>query len=195
MTISELRQIIAELGPLCPALSTGPMPSDEVLELETTVGALPALFKDFLLTVGGVYILGVFGVTFLQPYPHCNIPFKAKMIGCLEKFNAELNCYRSRMPACFLPISNLHGDLFCLNLGELDFGKVYYWDHRDEPDPEAYAEFFGMPTPAHLMYENVYLVANSFEEMWQQVYVTEEWEDCVPQPEQQDAPDSSTPNA
>jgi hypothetical protein len=195
MTISELRQIIAELGPLSPELSTGPMPRDEVLELETTVGALPALFKDYLLDVGGIYLRNGFEVNFLQPYPRGKVPFDGWFHGTLGKFKEELECYHGRMPAELLPISDDWGNLFCLNLGKNDFGKIYYWDHNDEPNPEWYAEYYGMPTPQHLMYENVYLVANSFGEMWQQIYLTDEWEDCVPQPEQQDAPDSSTPNA
>jgi len=77
----------------------------------------------------------------------------------LETDNIEWNytVLKGRIPNHLLPIADTgSGDLICLSLSGIDKGKVYFWDHEGEHEP---------PT-----YDNVYLIADSFEEFLDSIH-------------------------
>jgi hypothetical protein len=52
-------------------------------------------------------------------------------------------------------------------------GKVYYWDHEREWDEQDYLEQ-GLPVPPDLKFQNVHLIAGSFEDFIARLYVVED---------------------
>ena len=68
------------------------------------------------------------------------------------------------MPEGFLPIGDDGGgdQIFMLVAGE-KAGRVYYWDHNSEWDEEDYTED-GLPVPPDLKWQNVTMIAESFED-------------------------------
>jgi hypothetical protein len=70
----------------------------------------------------------------------------------------EIRIYKgetARIPPQTIPVAqDPFGNLILVSLKGSDRGSVYFWDHEEEPDPnEDIVE-----------YENVYLLANSFDE-------------------------------
>lgn len=62
--------------------------------------------------------------------------------------------FLGRVPKNLLPIAvDPGGNLICLSVAGADRGRVYFWEHEEESQEGE--------TPG---YENVYLVANSFDE-------------------------------
>ena len=51
--------------------------------------------------------------------------------------------YKGRMPSHFLPIArDPGGNIYCLSLGENDYGWVYFWDHEREVFPADYSNSY-----------------------------------------------------
>ncbi|MEK0181796.1 SMI1/KNR4 family protein [Microcoleus anatoxicus] len=62
-----------------------------------------------------------------------------------------------RIPSNLIPIANdPGGNLICLSIDGIDLGNVYFWDHDWESEDEA-----------EVNYSNVYCIANSLEEFFQ----------------------------
>ncbi|MEG3895990.1 MULTISPECIES: SMI1/KNR4 family protein [unclassified Microcoleus] len=62
-----------------------------------------------------------------------------------------------RIPSNLIPIANdPGGNLICLSIDGSDLGNVYFWDHDWESEDEA-----------EVNYSNVYCIANSLEEFFQ----------------------------
>jgi cell wall assembly regulator SMI1 len=71
----------------------------------------------------------------------------------------QVQVFRDRVPPELLPIAHdPGGNLLCLGVSGLEYGKVYYWDHEQQV---AEGE-----TPD---YENVYLVADTFADFLEQL--------------------------
>ena len=80
-----------------------------------------------------------------------------------ESLAGLLDFYGDRIPQKVIPIADDGlGNLICLDLNETSSGKVYWWDHENEFDTEAYQEAFGKPMPEEAKYKNLYLLADSF---------------------------------
>ena len=87
-------------------------------------------------------------------------------------------CYKERMPERFLAIADDGmGNQVCMSLAEVDYGKVYWWDHENEWDAEGYEEDTGKAMPDEAKYQNVYLLAESFTEFIQGLTIYEDDED------------------
>ncbi|NWJ46824.1 MAG: SMI1/KNR4 family protein [Chloroflexi bacterium] len=78
---------------------------------------------------------------------------------CIDKSSVydirkKMRTYEDRVPSNFLTIAaDPGGNLICISFKGVDAGKVYYWDHEGELDKSSVDS-----------YENVYLIANTFEE-------------------------------
>ena len=74
--------------------------------------------------------------------------------------------FAGRMPESIIPIGDdgLAGQI-CLGIKGAEAGKVYYWDQQNEPqDEDGYFDDHGKPRPPEVMFQNVHLIAESFED-------------------------------
>ncbi len=85
--------------------------------------------------------------------------------------SVRIRFFKGRMPTTLIPIGDDSGaGQFCIGVSGAEFGKVYYWDQRNEPqDEEDYFNDYGKPRPPAEMYQNVYKVADSFQGFLEQL--------------------------
>jgi hypothetical protein len=77
------------------------------------------------------------------------------------------------MPDTMIPIADDGGgNQICLGIKGKERGKVYYWDHHNEWDEQDYLEDYGEPMPPEVKFQNVYLIAKSFEDFIQRLEKT-----------------------
>lgn len=78
----------------------------------------------------------------------------------------RIRFFLGRMPESIIPIGDDGGaGEICLGIKGAEAGKVYYWDQANEPlDEEDYLEDYGEPRPPEAMFQNVHLIADSFED-------------------------------
>lgn len=135
MTIDEFLALIDKKAP--------PAPAGEIAELEREFGALPADYRLFLEMCNGGYLGG--SLWFRGPTPtgamadagvHHIGGFRAESHFSLVWSN---DVYRGRIPDSLLWImDDPFGNAICLGLRGSHFGKVYFWDHEMEPDPDQW---------------------------------------------------------
>ena len=115
---------------------------------------LPPGYRDFLLKHnGGRPIPNAFPLEGLEDNPFDTIQVLFRLKGQVQSNNLDWNfdTFNGRVPNNLLAIGCTDcGDLICVSLFGDDAGSVLYWDHHHEP-----------PVPS---YENVYHIADSFEE-------------------------------
>jgi cell wall assembly regulator SMI1 len=139
----------------------------ELDDLETTLKVkLPADYRVFLLSFNG-------GLPEPNLIPLMNDPADTHaMLECLfciaEGDNLDITERNSwmegRMPAGFIAIGeDPGGNQICLDLTPENYGKVYFWDHEEEVEEGEIPDF-----------RNVYFVANSFQEMMDNLSVLPE---------------------
>ena len=142
-----------------------PVAEDELNCIEAALGvALPVNYREFLQKYG----VSAFGeLVQFQPIEGEPAPlshfYGSKSAGsnslakCIEK-------YAGRMPESIIPIADDGGgNQICLGIKGKEHGKVYYWDHHNEWDEEDYLEEHGQPMPPDVKFQNVHLIADSFE--------------------------------
>jgi len=145
-------------------MGSGKHPTEmDFIFIETELGiTLPDYYKAFLIRYNG-------GRPREEVFPI--VGFKNNPTGLIHTFfgiNVKLECDEllwnylimiGRIPRHFLPIADDNsGDLICLSLSGDDKGCVFFWDWYDErpgPDPG---------------YENVYKIADSFEEFLESLH-------------------------
>lgn len=80
--------------------------------------------------------------------------FYAIYDGEYSNFEKSFNIFKieeTRMLSHVFPIAyDDGGNQICISIGDKDYGKIYFWDHEEESDEPDY--------------ENMYLIANSFNE-------------------------------
>lgn len=159
-----------------------PMTEDELVAIENDLGVhLPDDYRDFVKTYGGadfnepvhfqlMYnepihpVPSLLGIPIPRydkgPFSH----FYGSQSGnqCLAK---KIEILKGRMPDTMIPIADDGGGhQICLGIKGEEQGKVYYWDHHNDPDEQEYLEDYGEPMPPEVKFQNVYLVAESFED-------------------------------
>jgi hypothetical protein len=153
MTIDEFLTAIESKKP--------PAPHDELEAFEADLGGkLPADYRRFLVACNGGYVGGRFW--FKGPTPEGNTAeagvdhiggFRDESYFSLKRRRAV---YKGRIPKDLLWImDDPFGNAICLGIAGKHSGKVYFWDHEEEPDEE---EWDGRVETAG----NVTLLANSF---------------------------------
>lgn len=126
---------------------------------------LPNSYKEFLLTYnGGRPEPAMFPI--VGEGDDTDGSIIAYFLGIKEGEFSSLTRYKrfigDRVPKEFLPIAqDVGGNLVCLCTKGKDKGKIYFWDHEEESDID------GFPT-----YDNLYFVANDFEEFLNSVVET-----------------------
>jgi hypothetical protein len=129
-------------------------------EVEQLIGSpLPADYRAFLLTHNGgkPSLTGFRMEREGRGYSESSVAWLYGIQDGGEFFNSfELHYrgLRGRMPAHIIPIgSDPGGNQICISVAGPDLGRVYFWDHEKEADPDEDEE------PG---YDNLYFVANSF---------------------------------
>jgi hypothetical protein len=165
------------------------MTETEIAAFEKEIGVhLPEIYRQFLASYGAstfngsspdnLYIL----FRPLKPLPD---HFKSGK-GLFEAFyGAERDAndgyslrvrtrfFSGRMPESIIPIGDDGGaGQICLGIKGSEAGKVYYWDQQYEPlDEDDYLEDYGKPRPPEAMFQNVHLIAESFEDFLRRLEV------------------------
>lgn len=184
--MASIEENIQRLGGLRPDRGGPfiPMPEAEAETLERTIGTrLPESYRNFLTACGAVGFNGYVYYTSLEPLrPYIAGDTKCGHFGIFygaaandEYSVAEnLDTYRDRMPEVLIPIGeDGGGNQICLGIAGAELGRIYFWDHEDEWDEENYTSR-NLPIPPNLKFRNVHLIANSFEEFFDQMFVRED---------------------
>jgi hypothetical protein len=153
MTIDEFISEIESTEP--------PAPMDKLDQLEREIGAtLPLDYRDFLLRSNGGSVGGALwyseitsdGVKADAGVHHVG-GFREQSYFSLVQ-NRE--CYSGRIPMELLWImDDPFGNAICLGIARAYRGRIYFWDHEQEPDR---ADWDGQFETAG----NIFLIANSF---------------------------------
>lgn len=132
----------------------------EELELGLNV-ILPENYKQFLMQYnGGRPVPDCYPIEGLKNNPYGGIHFFFGIHREIDSGNLSWNytVMEGRLPKGFLPIaSDGSGDILCLALSGKNEGRIFFWDYYGELNP---------PT-----FENLYFVANSFEELLDRLFV------------------------
>lgn len=150
-----------------------PVEDDELRSLEKALKVeLPHDYREFLMTYGAAMFAEY--VDF-QPVRNLPMPISDTGKGHVSSFygaardpyqplEKAIETFRGRMPDTLIPIGDDSGNKICLGIKGKEQGKVYYWDHHNEWDEQDYLEEHGTPMPPDLKFQNVYLIADSFED-------------------------------
>jgi cell wall assembly regulator SMI1 len=135
-----------------------PVGAAEIDVFEARVGvSLPRPYREWLLkhnggqpSPSGFRYNGEVG-----PYTDGNVAwFYAIYDGGISNLEIEFLVYKvdaNRLPQNLIPIAtDPFGNQIVLSVAGADVGKVYFWDHEEEPIPPSYA--------------NCHLIADSFDE-------------------------------
>ena len=77
----------------------------------------------------------------------------------------QLESFRERIPQELIPIAECSGNKLCLAVRGDAINRVYYCDAATEPeDEEDYLKDYGHEMPREVKWQNIFLVADSFEE-------------------------------
>lgn len=163
-------------------MARDPMTEEELVVIENGLGQrLPEDYREFVKTYGAADFNEPVEFRLMEDEPiHpvqslLEIPIPRYDRGPFSHFygsnagNQSLaNCIealKGRMPDTMIPIADDGGGhQICLGIKGKEQGKVYYWDHHNDPDEQEYLEDHGKPMPSEVRFQNVYLIAESFED-------------------------------
>lgn len=179
----EIEEKIGQLGGIVPiGDSFLPVADAELKAIEADLGnPLPAEYRAFLKKYGASAFSEYVGFQPMKPLPHTLSSTGKGLFSCFygaanERHNSlarKIKTFRGRMPDTIFPIGHDSGNQICLGINGEEKGKVYYWDHHNEWDEEDYRVEHGMSMPPEVRFQNVYLVAESFEDFIRRL---ENWE-------------------
>ena len=143
---------------------------EQFKKVEAQIGAtLPADYASFLVEYGGSGFdedQGYVVFPILEECPGGQTCILNVFFGIIPGDGYDIIdnylAYKGRMPFNLLPIANTGGDAICLAIYGEDEGKVYFWDHEEEDVVDEGIE------PSR---DNLYLVAHSFEEFINSLYI------------------------
>jgi hypothetical protein len=155
MTIDDFIAQVKDKSPLAPV--------DKLTEFEALIGhTLPDDYRYFLINCNGGYIGGRYWYRGTSPEGR-EIEAGVHHIGGFRKESYfsllwTWDCYEGRIPDALIWIhDDPFGNAICLGVAGEHRGRVYFWDHENEPSPD---EWDGAVETAG----NVTLIANSFAE-------------------------------
>lgn len=183
----NLKDKFVQLGGICPAVGEcfAPLSEEEISTLEQRLGStLPESYREFVSQFGRSAFHEYVDFTPLQPFHdspavkgHLGIFFGGESLTHRSySINWNNAAYSGRLPSELLPIGgDGGGDLICLSIQGESRGKVYYWDHTNEPlDEDQYREDYGVPRPSEAKWQNVTLIANTFDDFINRLEVSSE---------------------
>jgi hypothetical protein len=119
-----------------------PAPEQALVALEQALGALlPSDYRQFLLRTNGGYVGGRLR---FRGGPPQQLEVGIHHIGGFQE-STELSlldardCYEGRIPAELLWVmDDSFGNAICLAVSGPSAGAIYFWDHEEEPDSDAW---------------------------------------------------------
>jgi hypothetical protein len=182
----DFSDVVRRLGGVAPIGGTAedaciPLEESELEALEAFLGvSLPDAYRAFLATYGGCSFGPTVGnYSIVHPWIEA-IPSHVsdaawtfmdsfygarRMPHLADRLIWQLECFRDRMPQELIPIVDCGGNKLCLAVRGDVSNRVYYWDAATEPeDEEDYLKDYGHEMPREVKWQNIFLVANSFEE-------------------------------
>ena len=186
----EMQQLFKRLGGIKPATGTEfcPLQEVEILSIEEKLKCrLPEGYRTFLSKFGSSAFKGASPdnpyIIFrsLTPLPaHISEDgrgmfdaFYGKEIKEQDAYSLSIRIqfYLGRMPDSIIPIGDDGGaGQICMGIHGVHAGKIYYWDQQNEAlDEEEYLEEYDHARPSEALFQNVYLVAESFENFLHQL--------------------------
>ncbi|HWO23229.1 MAG TPA: SMI1/KNR4 family protein [Kofleriaceae bacterium] len=171
MTLQERFDRVGGLAPV-KGDHFNPLSEAEIVSLEGAVGgALPPFYRSFLLTFGASSFRKIVEFSPVRRLPPSVSSDGRGFVDVLYGAAADhpndlggmLDLYRARMPEHFLPIAgDGGGNQIAMLVGGDHSGTIYYWDHNNEWDEEDYVED-DLPVPSDLKWQNVTVIAASFD--------------------------------
>lgn len=159
MTIEELVQVVEKRKPLETEKS--------ILGFEESIGSkLPEDYRQFLMLCNGGFLGGTYGTEEDESDEESIGALVHHIGGFREESHFSLessrDCYQSpeeiRIPTSLIWImDDPCGNAICLGVKEPHFGKVYFWDHEEEPFEDEWDQQVETA-------DNITLLANSFTE-------------------------------
>ena len=150
----DVQEFLARIDKKAP-----PAPEGKVVRLEAELGAgLPEDYRQFLLECNGGYVGGAlwFKGRAAEAGVHHIGGFRKESHFSLEARRKVYQGAKPRIPRELLWImDDPFGNAICLGVNSPYHGRVFFWDHEEEPDPE---EWDGSVETA----ENLRLLADSF---------------------------------
>jgi len=177
--VLNIRELVARFGGVKPIDGDDftPMSEAELAAIETDLsGRLPESYRQFLTNFGAsapTEIVMFNPVNRLPPTVstsgkgHVSIFYGTKSeIDDAYGLGRRMKYFAGRIPPNLIPIGdNGMGNQVLLGIRGSESGKVFYWEQDNEPLDEAeYLEEYGKPRPPEAMFENVHLIADSFED-------------------------------
>ncbi|WP_164879198.1 SMI1/KNR4 family protein [Flavobacterium cerinum] len=165
---------------------------DEILTIENDIGArLPDGLRDFLMKYG---VSDFDEEVIFEPisidaqYIHdedssqLDFIFEGSSIGVFYGKDPEeegaydifwnIENYKDRMPSQFLPFAtDGMGNQIVMSLKKENYGLIYFWDHEAEWDAEDYYDETGAVMPEEVKYQNLWLLANNFDDFFARLHV------------------------
>lgn len=178
----EIEDKFRLLGGIVPiGKAFAPMTEEELHSIETDLGeSLPEDYRDFLLTYGAASFGELVEFRLRDSHPIHPVEGNPMPISCYKKgpfsdfygskastnsLARHIETYKGRMPDTMISIADDGGgNQICLGIRGKEQGRVYYWDHHNEWDEVDYLEEHGSPMPVEVKFQNVYLIAESFED-------------------------------
>lgn len=122
---------------------------DHLCALEDSLEAdLPDDYRDFLLHFNAGDWVHYVVTRVLHPSRFVDCVLLTSTYGIVsdDRFTSSdilstLEVFTDRIPSTFLPIMSAGGDPVCMDLGEENYGKVYYWDRTWEGMPDKNIEY------------------------------------------------------
>jgi SMI1-KNR4 cell-wall len=177
----ETREHIEGLGGIR-SMDNHPMPEAELRQIEESIGGdLPSSLQLILLDYGAFRFQNEVMFVALESDPSITTSCLGVFFGAEVEGRRGLSYYirmfKNRMPHTIIPIgNNLFGDKFCLGIQGNEQGKLYYWYHENEPDRQEYwaRHGQGVPLSRAFLFQNVFLIANTFDEFICSLAIDEE---------------------
>jgi hypothetical protein len=164
------------------SMGNHPMSETELNHTEETLGtALSQSHRHLLLAFGAFGFIKSLIINPLSDHPRiCDCGLNIFFGSAADEFRGLLRqakLYSNRLPDTLTPIANnVFGDLICLGINDMESGKVYFWDHENELDWGEYRATYGqdIAVPRALVYQNVHVVASSFDDLLLRLRIWEE---------------------
>ena len=187
----DMQALFKRLGGIKPIASDkfNPMTEAEIASIEKERGIrLPKSYRQFLATYGASTFNGCPPDNpFIIFHPLESLPpqfvdgtdlFDAFYGAQREEYDSfslrvQMRFYAKYMPESLIPIGDDGGaGLICLGVKGAELGKVYYWERQNAAlDEEDYLADYGEPRPAEALFQNVHLIAQSFEDFLQRLEI------------------------
>lgn len=125
---------------------------------------LPIGYKKFLLIYNGGRVVKNSCPLLELPSENETLMGINNFFQCSDDYNYSLikniKMFNDRIPKGFIPIADAScGNLFLLGISGSNYNKVFFWDHEFEADDDE-----------EVTYNNMYLVANTFEDFINSLY-------------------------